>query len=89
VQGSIPADAPRGFLDLHRAAEKAGIGFFSLPALVAPYAGVTTAAYGWYPNRYGAKDALRMGNYSLLESMGANIALEFLYSVPHSLLSHH
>jgi hypothetical protein len=61
---------------------------FSFPALVAPYAGVTTAVYGWYPNRYGAKDALRMGNYSLLESVGANIALEFLYGGPHSLLSH-
>jgi len=61
---------------------------FSFPALVAPYAGVTTAVYGWYPNRYGVKDALRMGNYSLLESMGANIALEFLYGGPHALLSH-
>jgi hypothetical protein len=61
---------------------------FSFPALFAPYAGATTAVYGWYPNRFGAKDALRMGNYSLLESMGANIALEFLYSGPHALLSH-
>ena len=28
-----------------------------------------------------------MGNYSLLESVGANIALQFFYSGPHSLLS--
>jgi hypothetical protein len=40
------------------------------PALVAPYAGSMTAVYGWYPNRFGAKDAFRMGNYSLLAYMG-------------------
>lgn len=61
---------------------------FSLPALVAPYAGATTAVFSWYPNRFGAKDALRMGDYSLLESIGANIALEFLYSGPRALISH-
>lgn len=60
---------------------------FSIPALVAPYAGSLTAVYGWYPSRYGATDAFRMGNYSLLESIGSNIALEFFYSGPHSLLS--
>jgi|SRR5271165_11185 len=60
---------------------------FSFPALVAPYAGTMTAVYGWYPGRYGAKDAFRMGNYSLLGYIGGNIALEFLYSGPHSLVS--
>lgn len=60
---------------------------FSFPALVAPYAGTMTAVYGWYPDRYGAKDAFRMGNYTLLVLAGENIALEFLYSGPHSLLS--
>jgi hypothetical protein len=60
---------------------------FSFPALVAPYAGSATAVYGWYPSRYGAKDIFRMGNYTLLESVGGNIALEFIYSGPHSLLS--
>ena len=60
---------------------------FSFPALVAPYAGTMTAVYGWYPSRYGAKDAFRMGNYSLLGYVGGNIALEFLYGGPHSLLS--
>jgi hypothetical protein len=59
---------------------------FSIPALVGPYAGTMTAAYGWYPNRYGAKDAFRTGNYSLLAFAGENIALEFFYSGPHSLL---
>jgi hypothetical protein len=60
---------------------------FSFPALVAPYAGTMTAVYGWYPGRYNAKDGFRMGNYSLLGYIGGNIALEFLYSGPHSLIS--
>jgi hypothetical protein len=60
---------------------------FSFPALVAPYAGTMTAVYGWFPGRHGAKDALRMGNYSVLGYVGGNVALEFLYSGPHSLLS--
>ncbi len=60
---------------------------FSFPALVAPYAGSMTATYGWYPSRYGAKDAFRTGNYSLLVYAGGNVALEFLYSGPHSLLN--
>ena len=59
---------------------------FSFPALVAPYAGTMTAVYGWYPDRYNAKDAFRMGNYNLLAYMGGNVALEFLYSGPHSFL---
>jgi len=60
---------------------------FSFPALIAPYAGTMTAVYAWYPGRYDAKDALRMGNYTLLGYVGGNIALEFLYRGPHSLLS--
>lgn len=60
---------------------------FSLPSLIAPYAGTMTAVYAWYPDRYGAKDALRMGNYTMLGYVGGNIALEFFYSGPHSLLS--
>jgi len=60
---------------------------FSFPALVAPYAGTMTAVYAWYPDRYSAKDALRMGNYTMLGYVGGNIALEFFYSGPHSLLS--
>jgi len=60
---------------------------FSFPALVGPYAGSFTAVYGWYPDRFGAKDAFRLGNYSLLTYAGGNLALEFFYSGPHSLLS--
>jgi hypothetical protein len=60
---------------------------FSIPALIAPYAGSMTAVYGWFPDRFGAKDAFRMGNYSMLGYVGGNIALEFLYSGPHALMS--
>jgi hypothetical protein len=60
---------------------------FSISAIAAPYAGSTVAVYGWYPRRYGAKDVLRQGNYNLLAFVGGNVALEFLYSGPHSLLS--
>jgi hypothetical protein len=60
---------------------------FSVPALIAPYAGTMTAVYAWYPNRFGAKDAFRMGNYSLLAYAGGNISMEFVYSGPHSLMS--
>ena len=60
---------------------------FSFPALVSPYAGTITAVYGWYPSRYNAMDGFRMGNYSLLAYLFQNLALEFLYSGPHSMLS--
>jgi nitrate reductase NapE component len=60
---------------------------FSVSAVVAPYAGTMTAVYGWYPDNYGARYALRLGNYNLLISAGQNILLEFFYSGPHSLLS--
>jgi hypothetical protein len=60
---------------------------FSFPALAAPYAGTMTAALGWYPVRYNAMDGFRLGNYNLLAYMGGNIAIEFLYGGPHTLLS--
>jgi hypothetical protein len=59
----------------------------SFPALVAPYAGTMTAVYAWFPERYGPKDALRMGNYNLLAYAGENVALEFIYGGPHTLFS--
>ncbi len=59
----------------------------SVSAILAPYAGSTVAVYGWFPDRFGAKDALRLGSYNLLAFIGGNVALEFLYSGPHSLLS--
>jgi hypothetical protein len=59
----------------------------SFPALIAPYAGTTTAIYGWYPGRYDVKDGLRMGNYALLAFVAGNIAREFIYGGPHTLFS--
>lgn len=66
-------------IDGHRA--------FSFSGLVSPYVGAGAAVYGWYPDRYGAKDAFRMGNYTLLAYVGGNIALEFITFNPRSLLS--
>jgi hypothetical protein len=60
---------------------------FSIPSLIAPYAGTMGAVYGWYPERYGAQDAFRMGHYALLALVGSNIVLEFVYAGPHSLFS--
>jgi len=45
-----------------------------------------TAVYAWYPGRYSYQDALRMGNFTLLGFWPQNIATEFLYGGPHSLL---
>jgi len=62
---------------------------FSFPAIVAPYAGTETAALLWFPRRYDAMDGFRAGNYNLLAQAGLNLALEFIYGGPHTLLSHH
>jgi hypothetical protein len=61
---------------------------FSVSAAMAPYAGSMTAVYGWYPDRYGYKDGLRIGSYDLLGSMAGNIAREFLTRRVHSLFHH-
>jgi len=61
--------------------EDDGHEIFSVPALVQPYAGSFTAVYGWFPSRYGAKDAFRMGNYGLIDATLGNIGLEFLPSL--------
>ena len=61
---------------------------FSIPALVAPYAGTMAAVYGWYPGRFNAIDGFRMGNYSLLAYAAGNVCLEFVHSGSHSLLAH-
>jgi hypothetical protein len=65
--------------------ENDGHSVLSIANLLAPYVGTTTAVYGWYPSRYGMKDAFRMGNYSLLGMVGGNISLEFLPHDAHSL----
>jgi hypothetical protein len=60
---------------------------FSVPALVAPYVGSTTAVYGWFPDRFGAKDAFRMGNYNLLGAVGSSLWFEFIYTGHRSLFA--
>jgi hypothetical protein len=59
---------------------------FSLAALGAPYAGTMTATLGWYPTRYEPMDGFRIGNYNLAAAAAQNVALEFIYGGPHSLL---
>jgi hypothetical protein len=66
----------------HRGAD--GHTVLAVPAIVAPYAANMTAVYAWYPSRYGAKDAFRMGNYGILSYLIGNISLEFLAPVLHS-----
>lgn len=59
---------------------------FSLAALGAPYAGSMSAALGWYPRRYNAMDGFRIGNYNLASAAATNVAIEFIYGGPHTLL---
>lgn len=54
---------------------------FGVPELLAPYAGPFASVYGWYPSRYGWKDALRLGSHGLLTEIGTNIAIEFLPTI--------
>jgi hypothetical protein len=59
----------------HKGAD--GYRVFSVPAVASPYAGAFISLL-WYPPRYGPKDAFRTGNYDLVDSIGAKVALEFL-----------
>jgi hypothetical protein len=77
AHAAVSAVTARRGTDGHRA--------FSLSALVAPYAGSTAAVYGWYPGRFGMKDAFRMGNYGLLTTTGGDVVIEFFSKIPHSL----
>jgi len=61
-----------------------GVPAIAAPTLVAPYAASMVAVYGWYPDRYNAKDAFRMGNYGLMAYVVGNISLEFLAPVLHA-----
>ncbi len=61
---------------------------FSLAALGSSYAGTFTTVYGWYPSRYGASDAVRMGSYNVIAIAGENLFLEFIYGGPRTLIGH-
>jgi hypothetical protein len=56
----------------------------AVPTLVSPYAASMVTVYGWYPDRYNAKDAFRMGNYGVMAYAVGNISLEFLAPVMHA-----
>jgi hypothetical protein len=56
---------------------------FALSGVVAPYIGPLVAVAAWYPRRYSAKDAFRMGNHGLLYYAGGNVSLEFLPGLFH------
>jgi hypothetical protein len=45
-----------------------------------------TAALGWDLSRFGPKEGFRMGNYLLLSYVGQNLAKEFIYGGPHTLV---
>src|SRR5271156_19042 len=62
---------------------------FSFSALAAPYAGTEAGAVLWYPSRFDAMDGFRMGNINLAVQAGYNIAFEFIYGGPHTLLAKH
>jgi hypothetical protein len=51
---------------------------FSVPALVSPYAGSFAAMHAWYPSRYEAADAFRVGSTSFLFKAVGNLVGEFL-----------
>jgi len=61
---------------------------FSIPVLVAPYAGSMAAVYGWYPDRFGAKDGLRIGSYNLLAYIGGDAIHEFFHIGRRSMMFH-
>ncbi|HUC42287.1 MAG TPA: hypothetical protein VL913_00955 [Candidatus Micrarchaeaceae archaeon] len=61
---------------------------FSFPSLAAPYAGSMIGVAAWYPRRFEPMDGFRIGNYNLLYQGITNVALEFIYGGPHTLLSH-
>ena len=52
---------------------------FSVPRVIAPFAAGQVAANGWYPDRFGPKDGLRMGAWSFATGVGVNIFKEFIY----------
>ncbi|HEX4032578.1 MAG TPA: hypothetical protein VHX20_19605 [Terracidiphilus sp.] len=67
---------------LHQGAD--GHRAFALPVIAAPYVANLVAVYAWYPSRYDAKDAFRMGNFGLLSYFAGNVSLEFLSPLLHA-----
>ena len=73
--------APRSghaLVSLLTARTRHGSTVFSVPALAGPYAGAFGAMKAWYPARYEAMDAARLGSTSFAMQFGANMLREFL-----------
>jgi hypothetical protein len=66
------------FVSVLTARTQSGRTVFSVPSLVAPYAGSFTAVNAWYPSRYEPADALRIGNMSFVFKAAGNLIGEFI-----------
>jgi hypothetical protein len=66
------------FVSVLTAKRPSGRTVFSLPSLVAPYAGSFTAVNAFYPSRYEPADALRIGSMSFVFKAGGNLIGEFI-----------
>jgi hypothetical protein len=65
-----------------------GYASFSVALAVSPFVGPMVAANTWIPDRDGSSLGIRLGTYNLLGQFGQNVAHEFLYGGPHTLLGH-
>lgn len=59
---------------------------FSVALTASPFIGSMTAANTWIPGHDGPILGFRMGTDNFLGQFGQNVALEFLYGGPHTLL---
>jgi len=59
---------------------------FSIALTASPFIGSMTAANTWIPSHDGPILGFRMGTNNVLGQFGQNVALEFLYGGPHTLL---
>jgi hypothetical protein len=75
--GFIPRSA-HALVSSVTARSREGRTILSLPSIVAPYAGSFAAVNAWYPARYEAADAFRIGSLSFAFRAGMNLAREFL-----------
>jgi hypothetical protein len=63
-----------------------GYASFSVALAVSPFVGPMIAANTWIPDRDGSTLGFRLGTFNLVGQFGQNVALEFLYGGPHTLL---
>ena len=58
---------------------RSGKRIISAPRLAGVYVGGLIPAVTWYPSRFGYKDGLREGTYSLAVGFGVNVLREFIF----------